>query len=165
MQTYATFRPTGFDRVGLNLPDQQDWLVAPFTTNRDADCLTRANWETQLARLSAVDPNGETWKQRSFGHWACGHFDIVIVKPNTPAATKVEELQQASEDYPVLDEELFSRLEEEKAGEVWKNCYRERERVEYIRKHRSQFEFHSFADLLGCVRGKYFAGYACELLH
>lgn len=40
-----------------------------------------------------------------------------------------------------------------------------RERVEYIRKHRSQFEFRDFADMLGCVRGKYFAGYASELIH
>lgn len=30
--------------------------------------------------------------------------------------------------------------------------------------HREQFEFYTFAELLGCVRGKFFAGYASELL-
>jgi hypothetical protein len=33
-----------------------------------------------------------------------------------------------------------------------------------MREHRSQFDARSFADLLGCARGKYFLGYASELL-
>lgn len=54
--------------------------------------------------------------------------------------------------------------ETEAAQEVWRTCYSDAERIDYIREHRSQFEFRSFADMLGCVRGRYFAGYASELL-
>jgi len=34
-----------------------------------------------------------------------------------------------------------------------------------IREYRNQFEFRDFADMLACARGKYFAGWAGELLH
>lgn len=38
-------------------------------------------------------------------------------------------------------------------------------RIKYIREHESQFEFRNWRDMLGCVRGKYFAGIPCELLY
>lgn len=60
--------------------------------------------------------------------------------------------------------DCHSEAEEEQAQEVWRDCYRPKARIEYIREHREQFEFRSFADMLGCVRGRYFAGYASELL-
>jgi hypothetical protein len=63
-----------------------------------------------------------------------------------------------------LDESDFSEVEQEEANETWRNCYDVSERVKYIREHRSQFEFHDLGDMLGCVRGNYFAGYASELL-
>jgi hypothetical protein len=40
----------------------------------------------------------------------------------------------------------------------------EKERIAYIRKHRSEFEFADLRDMLSCVRGNYFAGYASELI-
>jgi len=63
---------------------------------------------------------------------------------------------------PMSDDEL-REYEQEAADETWRNCYSPSERVAYIREHRSQFEFHTLADMLGCVRGHYFAGYASEL--
>jgi hypothetical protein len=65
----------------------------------------------------------------------------------------------------VLNENDFSEREQEAADETWRNCYREKERIKYIRAHRSQFSFASFRDLLDCVRGKFFAGYASELIN
>lgn len=50
------------------------------------------------------------------------------------------------------------------ANAVWRDCYQLKERVEYVRKHRGQFDFRSFSDMLSCLRGNYFAGYASELL-
>jgi len=58
----------------------------------------------------------------------------------------------------------FSEYETEEANDVWRDCYRPEERIDYIRKHRSQFKFRGLSDLIGCVRGHYFAGYASELL-
>ena len=53
----------------------------------------------------------------------------------------------------------------EEANRVWTDCYDDTERVKYIRDNRSEFEFRDFADLMGCARGTYFAGYASELLN
>lgn len=64
----------------------------------------------------------------------------------------------------VLDEEDYSAREHESANQLWLDCYSPSKRIEYIRKHRNQFNFAAFSDLLKCVRGEYFAGYASELL-
>ena len=65
----------------------------------------------------------------------------------------------------MINEDHFSEVEQEDASETWRNCYSDRERLAYVRDHRDQFEFHDFKDLLSCVRGEYFAGYASELLN
>jgi hypothetical protein len=162
MQTYSQFRPTAFDSRGICLPEKQAWLVAPCSVNRDSDVLTRSNWQCQLRALGG---ESETVEVHRFGHWGPGWFEIVIIDPAATDKVKIaEEIEAALEGYPVIDEQHFSELEMEEANRVWCSCYRERERIAYIREHRSQFEFHDFRDLLGCVRGKYFAGYASELL-
>ena len=70
----------------------------------------------------------------------------------------------ADEYHSVVCVDCLSKVEEEEAARVWRDCYRESERIKYIRAHRSQFDFRGLADLMGCVRGKFFAGYASELL-
>jgi hypothetical protein len=60
--------------------------------------------------------------------------------------------------------DCHSEVETEEANRVWESCYSDKKRIQYIRKHRSQFEFNSFAEMLGCCRGKFFNGYASELL-
>lgn len=51
-----------------------------------------------------------------------------------------------------------------KVHEIWSNRYCARERIAYIHAHRHQFEFNDLSDMLACVRGEYFSGYASELL-
>jgi hypothetical protein len=89
------------------------------------------------------------------------------VRAGSPEHEKAKVIADKLEDYPVVDEDDFSELEDETAEQVWRDCYsdRDRDRVEYIRGHENQFDFHNYADLLGCARGKYFSGYAGELLH
>lgn len=140
--------------------------------HRDSDELTESNFAVGLAAVQAamnreLDCDGMpsvTVVRES--HWAVGWVEWIAVHPSDVAACKVaNELLASLEDYPVLNDEDFSRREDESAQQIWRNCYDVRERVEYIREHRSQFEFRDFADMLGCVRGKYFAGYASELIH
>lgn len=98
-------------------------------------------------------------------HWAVGWVSwIAIHESDTKALQIADDLRERHEDYPVLDEFHYSDLEQEDANETWRNCYNPIERIEYIRKFRNQFEFCDFADLMACVRGEYFAGYASELL-
>ncbi len=140
MQTYKDYRPTPHDTPGLNLDNRQGWLVHPCGTNRDADEIHR------------------------FGHWACGWLEIILVRPGSKAEAEAQECEACLANYPILDDMHCSEVEQTEANEVWSNCYSTLQRLAYIKSHRSQFEFHSFADMLSCVRGNYFAGYASELI-
>ena len=149
-----------------------DWLVVA-TVNRDSDCLSRSNYRSFIKLLGGKGTEGAKGAQDinenlaidEAHHWACGWLQYLVINP---AATELIALAGEAlaklDDYPVLDEDDFSRLEMEEANEVWASCYRPKDRIAYIRKHSSQFEFRGLADLIGCVRGKYFSGYANELL-
>lgn len=151
--------------------DRGDWLIAA-AVHRDSDCLDRSNFEVFQKALEKL-PEVKSWDGEfapvaieRFSHWAVGWIDYLVIDPACKAAVEcAEELRQRLEDYPVLDEKHYCLMENLEADEIWQNCYNERERVKYIREHRSQFEFHDFLDMLNCVRGKYFAGYASELIH
>lgn len=169
MQTLGKF----FGRDSAYWGERREWLVAA-TLNRDSDALSRSNYRCMLRLLGGNGTEGRKGNQEvaegvaveEARHWACGWLQYLIVDPARADLVAIaEKALSRLEDYPVLNEEDFSLEESEEAEQVWRNCYGERGRLEYIRKHRSQFEFRGFADLLGCVRGKYFAGYASELLH
>ena len=66
--------------------------------------------------------------------------------------------------HEVVCVDCLDKVESEEAERIWRDCYDASQRIEYIRDHSSQFEFRSFADMLSCVRGNHFAGYASELL-
>lgn len=161
MKTYAEFRPTGHDCKGLGLDDRQDWLVVPCPRNRDSDCLQESNFRSALRMLGG---ESDTVERYSFGHWACGWFEIILVQPGTDSERIATEIETSLEHYPVLDENDWSDLEHETAQQVWRECYTEERRIKYIRENECQFSFDSMADLMGCVRGKYFAGDASSLL-
>jgi hypothetical protein len=86
------------------------------------------------------------------------------VRAGSQEHVKAREIADGLEGYPVVDEDDFGDLESETADQVWRDCYSDRDRVEYLRKHDGQFSFYNYADLLGCARGKYFAGPACEII-
>lgn len=150
-------------------PENPDNWCIVYTTNRDADVLTRSNAAAIERIMSPHVESGEA-REESHGHWAVGHVDgyaiMVLGADGQPTAAfrAWVEIQLALADYPVLDEDDFSQREHDEANEVWRECYRPDERIAYIREHREQFEFRSLADMLGCVRGHYFAGWASELL-
>lgn len=118
MQAYRDFAPTGFDHKGLALSEQQDWLVAPCGTNRDAGYGTRANHDAMRQALESLNAP-EDWELHRFGHWACGWFEIIIVRPGTAAANEAERIESALADYPIVDEELFSQYENEEVCAYW----------------------------------------------
>lgn len=71
--------------------------------------------------------------------------------------------------------DCYSEAEQEEADQIWRECYSPAERVEYIRKNRSEFSdrcdpkwtepVEAWRNLLACVRGKVFWGYASELVN
>ena len=112
---YSHHTPTAFDNH-ISIEDRENWLVAPCTRNRDSDVFTRANFEAQLSWLNKKNCEFEV---HSFGHWACGWYEIVLVHPSH--AEIVEEIEGSIEDYPVLDEDLYSSMQYNEAQDLWYN--------------------------------------------
>ena len=112
MDKYSSFQPTVFDPRGKGLPDKQDWLIVPVSVTRDSEVLAQSNWDTAVKWLKAgKDPDVEIHR---FGHWGPGWFEIIIVKPDSPAATVAEEIETILAQFPVLDElDYYARAEEE----------------------------------------------------
>ena len=118
MERYGDFQPTQFDPKGLALDDQQDWLVAPVARNRDSGPLSESNFESCLKALGG---EGDDVEVHRFGHWANGWFEIIIVRPNSKAASIAADIEAGLEDYPVIDDEDHSRREWEEYLESWSN--------------------------------------------
>lgn len=130
--------------------------------NRDSDCLTQSNFRVALEKLGGESDTVFSVREN---HWFCGWIEwIAIHKDDEVALALAEKMQEKIENYPILNEDDLSELEQEEAYKLWKS-YNNSERIEYVKEKRSQFEFEDFADMLGCCRGKYFAGYASELLN
>lgn len=117
MKPYSEFRPTAFDHH-LEIEGIENWLVLPVTQNRDSDTLARSNFDAAVATLTELDDH-EDWDVLNFGHWACGWFEIIVVKPGTRVHTVALEIEASLADYPVLDEELFSNMECEEHDQDW----------------------------------------------
>jgi hypothetical protein len=131
--------------------------------SRDSDALEASNFRSMLKALGG---ESETVLVVRESHWAVGWVEwIAIHETDDKALAAADEIKTALEDYPVVDEDDFSELKQEHAEQTWQNCFNDAARLAYIREHRSQFEFRDYADLIGCVRGRYFAGYASELLN
>jgi hypothetical protein len=140
------------------------YYSAGFGRSRESDCLEESNFATALAELGGEDAD-KTVVVVCESHWAVGWVEWIAIHQDNEVALKIaDDLRDRLEDYPVLDDQDYSQREDDEAQQVWTNCYNDYERLDYIRKHRSQFEFADYADLIGCVRGKSFCGYANDLI-
>ena len=138
--------------------------------SRDSSALERSNFAAGLKAIGgekSADDDEETplvCVVRE-NHWAVGWVEWIAIHETEATQLEIaDKIKGDLEDYPVVDENLFSEYEQQEADETWKNCFNPKGRIEYVRQHRSQFEFRDMADLFGCIRGKYFAGYASELI-
>lgn len=98
--------------------------------NRDSDCLTRSNFRVGLAAvkplaIDCVDASGDEGPgvvRVREGHFLCGHVEwIAIHESNVDALKKADELAAKIEDYPALNEDDWSTLEDEEAQETWES--------------------------------------------
>ena len=118
MQRYKEYSPTAVDTPGL-LGDHHnisEYWVVPTGRNRDSGILEESNFEAALEILGGESENVQV---HSFGHWACGWLEIILVAPDTPEAEKAHEIESSLENYPVLDEMDYSEREYEAMQEYW----------------------------------------------
>jgi len=124
MQKYSDYRPTEFDHPGSFLHDQQDWLVVPVGQNRNSEALDRSNFRMaeQMLSVSQDPSDNDCYENHRFGHWACGWFEILIVKPGSDCERIAKEIEDSIESYPILDGSDFSTLENEEWDEQEDNA-------------------------------------------
>lgn len=157
----AVATPTPWDGVENfygNLPEPGWGLL--LTRSRDADIATESNWAAAVKELGDSDDVDVI----RIGHWAVGWIEFLGVREDTEAYAKAVEIRNALSDYPLLDDEDFYERELEAAIDLWQNVFSPQERINYMRKNRSQFDVETFADLLANARGTTFSGYASELV-
>ena len=116
MGTFGEFRPTAFDCRGLGSDGQEDWLVLPVSQTRDSEALAKSNFEAATKWLE-TEAEDEDWETHSFGHWGPGWFEIIVVRPGSTAHKIAYDIECALSDYPVLDDEDYSRREWEELSE------------------------------------------------
>jgi len=120
----------------------QTWYgwYAIISQNRDSGCLERSNYRTVLERLrkynselqaenidsrnAEYDSVGDdTVTDTRQGHWAVGWVEVIFVhSSNAAAVTIAQDILDALEDYPVVDDEDFSNLEYEEMSKYWSHC-------------------------------------------
>jgi hypothetical protein len=104
-------RPTQFDRSVASVsrePQFNSWFVVAFRS-RDSKALEVSNFECALAILA---PFNDDAKVLSFGHWACGWYETLVVNPdNKEACKEADDILRALADYPVIDDEHHSAKE------------------------------------------------------
>lgn len=160
------YQPTYLER--WTLPESYfgehwpDYYRSGVGQSRDSGALERSNFAEMLSLLGG---ESETVIVVRESHWAVGWVEwIAIHYTDETALRAADEANERLEDYPALNEDAWLELEREEADDIWLHCYNVRERIDYIREHRDQFEFNNYADMIHCVRGNYFNGYASDLI-
>lgn len=141
-----------------------DYYSAGVGQSRDSDALERSNFACMLEALGGEDDDQTVIAVRE-RHWAVGWVEWIAIHQDNAAALKIaDDIKAKLENYPVINEDHFIETEQADADAVWRECYSPKERIDYVRHNRSQFNFHDYQDLLGCIRGKFFNGCASEML-
>lgn len=128
-------RPDSFAMFDRSRPwfQPSGWGFTPLGTHRDADTLTRSNWEVITKDLLARFPDAFDVVKTS--HWAVGWFDhLAVDTSNDEAMEALAERVCSLAEYPIADESHLSDLEFNEACEVW-NGLSVADRVDAI--HRS----------------------------
>jgi hypothetical protein len=118
------------DYAGASWPE---YFSSGVGQSRDSDALERANFQAMLTLLGG---ESETVIVVRESHWAVGWVEWIAIHDTDTKTLKIaDDAMGRLGDYPVLDDELFSRIEDDECSEVWLNCYDTKERANYLRKH------------------------------
>ncbi len=141
----------------------EEYYSSGVGQSRDSDALERANFAAMWKALQSC----ETPQIVRESHWAVGWVEwIAIHESDHKALAIANEIKDKLNDYPVIDEELFSRYEDDECETVWRDCYDAKERAQYLRDHvHKVYPFPGetpYTMLRKAVKGDW--GYAANLL-
>jgi hypothetical protein len=103
------------------------WGFSGISVHRDSDVLDQSNWETITNDLQERFP--DDCYIYSANHWAVGWLDHLAIRvvdkygEPTKVLDAVVDWANALEDYPVADEDDYSRREHDDFLETIENCY------------------------------------------
>ena len=117
LESYELHRPTGFDRH-IGLADQDKWLMAPVSLSRDSNVRETSNWEVVTEDIQTHDQDGDCEIHR-FGHWGCGWYEVMIVRPGSKCAVVAAQWACALADDPIACDERYSEALIEEADRTW----------------------------------------------
>lgn len=113
--------------------ERDHWLIV-LGRNRDSDILANSNFECALEELGSESEDVEV---HSFGHWACGWFELILICPGPrKVVATAEDIRKRLEDYPILDESDYSEREYESYCEQWES----RGRSDFVQKILNAFD-------------------------
>lgn len=120
--------------------------------SRDSDCLEESNFHAMLAALGG---ESDTVRVVRESHWAVGWVEwIAIHESDEQSLRTADRLRQELDDYPVLDEDDWSRREDEECETMWRTGFHPSDR---IRKLRESGCTTGFRDLRAAVNGDWHA--------
>ncbi len=96
-------------------------------------------------------------------HCMVGWVEWIAIHKSDEAGLRIaDEIALALQDYPIVDEDLFSEIEDEDCSETWVNCFDSQERFAYLREHGVTIDRDNRPDVAKAVAGEW--GYAANLL-
>jgi len=117
MPRYKDHSPTGFDRH-ICVDEIEDWVVS-LNRNRDSDLCDESNWSVATKEFEKIDPNGNDHQIHNFGHWACGWYELILVRPDSPCHKLATEFMCSLADSCLLDEDDHSEREHDAVCQYW----------------------------------------------
>jgi hypothetical protein len=109
------------------------YYSADVGQSRDSDCLEQSNFAVMLEALGGET---ETVVVVRESHWAVGWVEWIAIHQSDEQALRVADVQcERLANYPILDEDDFSRREFEAQCEAWENAGLQG-RMEYCRRAR-----------------------------
>lgn len=153
-----------------------DYFGSVCGRSRDSDALERSNFQAMLKALGfdgedtpddcPTIPGSDDEPTRLIvreNHWAVGWVEWIAIHESDEAGLKIADaIIEAKNDYPIIDEELFSEIEDEDCNETWVNCFDPKERFTYLREHGVTIDSDNRPDVAKAVAGEW--GYAANLL-
>ena len=99
--------------------DFSDYFVV-LGINRDSNTLDRSNFVVALERLEHISHKEGNLIAPRFSHWGVGWIELIMVREGAEALIEVaEDIVDALNEYPVLDEEHWGMLQWEEAVAWW----------------------------------------------
>lgn len=89
------------------------------TQTRDSHCLDRANFDATLKAIGESKYTNAVIVARA-SHWLCGWVEVLLVHRGASKKIAIaDQIAAALQNYPVVDENLYSQYENEEKESIW----------------------------------------------